>query len=222
MKYSDTLTRQMDIIPFDKLAKSITIIGAGAVGSWTSLALAKMGFLNQTVWDMDTVDVENLNCQFFPAASVGSSKAMALEYMIERFTGQKIKTVEDKYTASPLRDSIVIAAVDNMQVRKDIFDNCHGMFIDPRMGAEQMHLYVMNKKIEKDNTDYMNSWYPDSGAEHEACTAKSTIYCANILAGLVAKAVKDIATDNKYMRVTRWDLNGLAPRTGGFESWVCE
>lgn len=220
--FSKTLTRQLDIIPISKLGTSISIIGAGAVGSWTSLALAKMGFINQTVWDYDTVEVENLANQFYPQMNIGFSKVIALQDMIEDFTGQKIKTVNDKYTGTTLPDAITIAAVDSMEVRKQIFENTQGMFIDPRMGAETMHLYVFDPNNERDREAYTKSWYSDSEALHEACTAKATMYCANILAGLVAKAVKDIATGNKYTRVLRWDLNGSAPATGGFECWVSE
>jgi tRNA A37 threonylcarbamoyladenosine dehydratase len=36
------LTRQADIIPEHILKKQITIVGAGAVGSFTTLALAKI------------------------------------------------------------------------------------------------------------------------------------------------------------------------------------
>lgn len=221
IEIKDTLQRQMDIIPLDKLGASITIIGAGAIGSWTSLALAKMGFLNQTVIDFDTVGVENMNSQFYPLYMIGEPKVEALKSMVEMFTGHKLNVINDKYTGAKLTDNIVIAAVDSMEVRREAFLNTdNGMFIDPRMGAEQMHLYALRANADVDKETYMKSWYSDSEALHEKCTAKSTIYCANILSGLVAKTVKNVILKESYPRVLRWDLNGVHAQTAGFECWV--
>ena len=68
---NQNLTRQLDLIPIAVLGTRITIIGAGAVGGWTSLALAKMGFSNITVFDYDVVEVENLNCQLYGPKHLG-------------------------------------------------------------------------------------------------------------------------------------------------------
>ena len=108
-----------------------------------------------------------------------------------------------------------------MQVRKDMWE-ASGMakwFIDPRMGAETMHLYTLSHKNKEDIEAYEKAWYSNDDAKFEKCTAKSTIYCANILAGLVAKTVKNLAVEQEYTRVLRWNLNGTAPATGGFECW---
>ena len=63
---NEHLIRQFDLIPEDVLGEPITIIGVGAIGSWTTLALAKMGFQNLTVFDDDKVSIENMNSQFYP------------------------------------------------------------------------------------------------------------------------------------------------------------
>lgn len=216
--FKDTLLRQRDLIPIEVLNTPITIVGAGAVGSWTALALVKMGFANLTVQDMDTIDVENMNCQFYPQGEIGSKKVTALQKMIEMFTGITIQIKDTPYVkGDPLNTPIVIGAVDNMQVRRDMFDSCTMntvAFLDPRMGAETMALYTMNPNDEKDKIDYVKAWHSDEDSVHEACTAKATIYCANILAGLVACNVKKIATKQNYSRVLLLDLPSM-----GYNNW---
>jgi len=66
----------------------------------------------------------------------------------------------------------------------------------------------------EDMAGYIKSWHSDEDSVHEACTAKSTIYCANILAGLVAMNVKKLATGGEYTRVLTFDLPTMS-----FNSW---
>ena len=57
--------RQLDIVNIDKLQVPIIVVGAGAIGSFVTLALAKMGCGNITSYDMDTVEEHNLPNQFY-------------------------------------------------------------------------------------------------------------------------------------------------------------
>jgi molybdopterin/thiamine biosynthesis adenylyltransferase len=207
----DHLTRQLDILPLDKLGEKITVIGAGAIGSWVVLALAKMGFSNIVVFDDDDVSVENMSCQFYPMTAIGQKKVRALAQMVQQFTGVVIEDVAERYEKGTF-SGIVISAVDSMQVRRLIWENHKAMgfttkfIIDPRMGAETALLYVMDPKSEKDITSYEKTLYSDNEAVQERCTAKATIYTANMLSGLVCKAVKDIVTDNPYPRISNWSI----------------
>jgi molybdopterin/thiamine biosynthesis adenylyltransferase len=201
----------MDLIPIRILGEKITIIGAGAIGSWVALSLAKMGFGDITVYDHDVVDTVNLNSQFYPMGTVGNSKVVALANLIKDFTGTSITIKYEKYEKGVF-PGIVIAAVDSMAVRKTIWEN-HRIagfqtkaVIDPRMGAESALLYCMNPTDPKDQADYAKSLYTDDSAVQERCTAKATIYTANLLAGLVVKAVKDRLTKPDYLRSAMWDI----------------
>jgi molybdopterin/thiamine biosynthesis adenylyltransferase len=206
------LTRQMDIIPLNKLDKQITVIGAGAVGGWTVLSLAKMGFGNIKVFDHDEIDVENMNCQFYPFKAIGHPKVKVLKKLVKDFANLQIEVEYGRYEGKEQFPGIVISAVDSMAVRKMIWD-AHSKkspatthIIDPRMGAEVSLLYVMDPNNEKDIDSYGKTLYSDDDAVHERCTAKATIYTANLLAGQVCKAVKDIAVGQPYTRVSQWDI----------------
>lgn len=221
MFQNEHLTRQSDIIPHSVLREPITIIGAGAIGSWTTLALAKMGFTDLTVWDHDRVDKVNLNSQFYPWADAVEQKykVKALHDLVLTFTPTKIKThgipwrSQDQLTRDNVR-GIWISAVDSMAVRRDIWeyhkDKSIGMraIIDPRMGAEEALLYVVNPMSGEDQGMYEKTLYIDAQAVQEACTAKATIYTANMLSGLVCKAVKDLLTTPNYLRTAAWNIKG--------------
>lgn len=209
---NEHLTRQLDIIPIASLGLPITIVGAGAIGSFACLQLVKMGFTNITVWDYDTVSIENMSCQFYRFKDIGKPKVEALRDLILDFTGITIKTMNGKYVPSPDQRGVLIMAADCMRTRKEVFEECRmQMFmvkhvIDTRMGSEFGLMYVMQPHDQRDAESYAKTLYSDADAVQERCTAKATIYTANLLSGMVCKAVKDIATDGKYPRITQWSI----------------
>jgi molybdopterin/thiamine biosynthesis adenylyltransferase len=212
------LTRQIDLIPMQSLTQKVTIIGAGAIGSWVALALAKMGMMEIEVWDDDTVTVENMNCQFYRFCDIGEKKADSIKRMVRDFTGVTINSKAERYEGQRL-SGVVISAVDSMAVRKLIWDSNkdNGMvkfIVDPRMGAETALLYCMDPCDEKDIESYEKTLFSDDDSVQERCTAKSTIYTANMLSGLVAKTVKDLITNGKYPRTTQWYIDKNV-----FNSW---
>jgi molybdopterin/thiamine biosynthesis adenylyltransferase len=210
------LTRQLEILPVDKLGENITIIGAGAIGSFTALALAKMGFENITVFDFDKIEIENMNCQFYRHSDIGKFKALALKELIKDFTNVDIQAQTTPYERGVF-PGILISAVDSMKVRKLIWDNhkensiLTKLLIDPRMGAESGLVYAMNPMKRKDIDSYEKTLYTDENAVQERCTAKATMYTACMLSGYVAKVVKDFVTKAvPYPRVTQWNIGANA------------
>ncbi len=206
MKDNERLTRQLDIIPLEILATPITIIGAGAIGSWTAKALARMGFEHLTVLDDDKVDTLNLNAQGYKLSDVGVPKVHALATAIADETGIKIESHQARYEGGAFA-GIVISAVDNMATRKLVWEEHACSFgtlavIDPRMGAEQAMLFVAKPGDEH----YPKSLYSDDDAVREPCTAKATIYTAYLLSGLVVKAVKDLLTRPDYLKRVDWNI----------------
>ena len=205
------LTRQMDLIPVETLGEQINVIGCGAIGGFTVLALVKMGFCNVTVFDDDKVEIENMSAQFFRFKDIGKNKAEALADLVHEFTNVKIEAIPKRYEGGTL-PGIVISAVDSMKSRKLIWDNHCGMspatkyIIDPRMAAEMALMYVMNPMSEKDDESYKNTLYTDEKSVHERCTGKSTMYTVLSISGLVCKAVKDIVTNSEYPRISKWSI----------------
>lgn len=210
---TDHLTRQLDLIPMDALGVPITVVGAGAIGSTTILTLAKMGFGDIRVYDFDEVSVENMNCQYFRFSDIGRAKVEALKEIVADFTLVDLAIFNERWEKQRLK-GIVIAAVDSMAVRKQIWEHVKGngqvrWLIDPRMSAESVLSYVMNPNDEQDQASYEKTLYTDDHANSiapERCTAKATMYTANLIAGYVSKHVKDLVTKSPYARITHWDI----------------
>lgn len=208
------LTRQADIIPESVLDQKIHIIGAGAIGSCTAITLAKMGFGNITVFDFDTIEVENISCQFYRHSDIGRPKVKALVDLVKDFTGENIEGIDAAYDGAKPLPGIVITAVDSMRVRRMIWDAHNGravrtsLMIDPRMGAEAALVYAMKPMELKDAKSYEKTLYTDEQAAFERCTAKATMYTAFMLSGHVAKIVKDFVLGDPYSRVTNWSIKG--------------
>ncbi len=204
------LTRQSDLIPQNILHQQIIIVGAGAIGSFTTLSLAKMGFRNIKVYDYDIIEDENMNCQFYPISEIGNKKVHALQRMVKEFTGVVIEDfdmeVNDHFN---FVGAYLICAVDSMSVRKMLFEKCWNTsyLIDPRMSAEYAMietLYVADKGERFES--YEATLYTDDDAVQERCTAKATMYTVMLIAGQISKIVKDTSLYNNYLRTIDWNI----------------
>lgn len=221
--------RSYGVIPTRILNTPITLIGAGSVGSFTALALMKMGFKNLTVWDPQDVAIENVGNQLYGGFHVGKSKVSQLQDLLKNcgpgsdedldndpdlITEQHETFGEDSNVAETNEDTygVVIMAVDSMSARKAIWETIEcdsdvGWVIDSRMGAEHASLYVMDTNKEKDCLTYGKTLHSDDDVLQEPCTAAGTVYTAFLLAGMICKAVKDVLTNNpKYTRIMHWNI----------------
>lgn len=210
-KTREHLVRQSDLIPEKVLNANVTIIGAGATGSWIALLLVKLGMSNINIYDFDDVAVENMNAQFYKNSDIGQTKTNSIKNNIKDFTGVEISVFDQKFEVFNDKPKIVISAVDNMASRKEIWDICLKskvpFFIDPRMAIETCLIYAMKPTLKKDIESYEKTLYTDADAVPERCTAKSTVYTANLIAGQVCKIVKDYLTGNPYTRILNWDIS---------------
>lgn len=207
------LTRQWELVPLEAQSEPITIIGAGAVGSVAALALAKMGFYAIDVWDHDKVEVENIGVQFYRFRDIGEHKVSALASIVEDFTGVKLAVMPEKFLPeSKPGAGIVVLAVDNMAVRKSVYETYRARgfaahtLIDPRMGAETALVYTCKLHDKAAMNGYAKSLYTDEAAVFERCTAKATMYTALSLGALVAQLVKDRAMKREIPKYIQWSL----------------
>lgn len=206
----EELIRQSELVPSEILSTPIHVIGAGAVGSFTVLSLAKMGFTDITAYDFDTVEIHNLSSQFFRFSDIGTPKTIALKNLVRDFTNLEIKT-QDKYE-SGLLNGLIITAVDSMGVRQNIWQNHYKKSIgtryilDPRMSAEFCNLHVVRPMNVEEGEKYSKTIVADEEAVQERCTAKATMYTVNMLAGLVCRTVRDVLANQNYVTQVQWDI----------------
>lgn len=207
--YKEHLTRQADLIPVTKVeALRVLVIGCGAIGSFATLSLAKMGVEHIMCYDHDSVDTVNMSSQFFRFKDIGKNKAAALRELVHDFTQVDITAVGKKFTPEePNHADIVIMAVDSMEARASILPAIRAKYlIDTRMSAENYTQYVVNMRQESSIETYMKTLYTDKEAVAERCTAKSTIYTALTASSMVCKAVKNILAEEAYPKTILMDL----------------
>ena len=204
--------RQSDVLSEEQRKTGITVIGAGAVGSWTALTLAKMGFHNLQVFDHDTLETHNISNQMYPLHMVGRKKAEAIAEIIDDFEEIQISVTSEKYDGQPILPGVVITAVDSMEIRRQLWAHLKNkpdmeLLIDPRMGLEMIQVFTVNPT----NTDEAERY--EKGlqvkAKEASCTARSILYTVNAVAGFVGSLVVRHAKGDKFTAEMTADMVNL-------------
>jgi len=202
--------RQLDIVPPEKLAFSITVIGAGAIGSAAVVTLAKMGCSNITVWDPDTLEEVNIPNQLCKLAMVGKPKVEALAKLVHELAEVQIKWTRQRYTGQRL-EGVVVVTVDNMTTRQNVWKRTKlsrkiSLLIDARMGAEFARIYTIRPVNVEEADFYEENLYGNDESEHLSCSARSIIYCPTVVAGFIALVIKQYAINHSSPREILIDL----------------
>ena len=188
--------RQMDLIDITKLSKCcITIIGAGSIGSFTALTLAKMGVGTIKIFDGDGVTTTNLSSQFFRNKDVGKFKVDAIKEIIEEFSECKVIPINQFYKNRALSEYVIVAT-DSMESRRVIWEQFNKQpkaqyLIEARMGAELAKVYTIKNKY-NDFNFYIETLHSDAQAYKLPCTARTIIYNVQMISSLIVRAFKSI------------------------------
>lgn len=192
------ISRHKELFNPETFFHPVTIIGAGATGSWLAIALAKLGIENITVYDFDIVEEHNianqaysiLGCNFDAQpldllytpkfGDIGKSKVFALEEHIFISTGTTITVHNEPFTNQRL-SGIVFLMVDSMKTRKEIWEASIKMktsvvhLIEPRMGLDVGRIYNVSPCNLEHIKQYENTYYNDDVAEVSACGNSMTV-----------------------------------------------
>ena len=190
----DRDVRQRDLVPPARLAQChAVVIGVGAVGRQVALQLAAVGVPKLTLIDHDTVAVENLAPQGFWESDLGRTKVEVVAEIAKRqFASIEMTCVPERFRTSVVRrwpstmEVAVFCAVDDIEVRKAIWQSVReaaGFFADGRMNAEVIRVLASGRPCA--DTHYHKTLFPAREAYQGSCTGRSTIYSANIAAGLM-------------------------------------
>jgi sulfur carrier protein ThiS adenylyltransferase len=194
MPSNDRDIRQRDLVPPVRLASChAVVIGVGAVGRQVALQLAAVGVPQMTLIDHDIVAVENLAPQGFWESDLGRTKVEAVAEIAKRqYAAIEITTVPERFRASSVRtwsstkEIAVFSAVDDIETRKLIWQAVQevaGFFTDGRMAAEIIRVLASGRPAV--DQLYAKTLFPAREAYQGSCTAKSTIYTANLGAALM-------------------------------------
>lgn len=177
---------------------SILIGGAGGIGSWTALFLARIGF-NLFLKDFDTIEEHNVGGQMFRNSDIGNLKVVAIQDIINSMTNYPNLVVSSSAVTedTEVRRRFCISAFDNMEARSILFEKWkhhvlgltdkeqeEAIFIDGRLELETFQIFCVTiHNWDKYEEKYL---FPDSeGAAAPACTLKQTSHFAGMIGSLI-------------------------------------
>jgi len=193
---ADRDLRQRDLVPPAQLARChAVVIGVGSVGRQVALQLAATGVPAMTLFDPDTVGVENLAVQGFWEQDLGAAKVDAVANVCHQQCPRlELHTKPRRFRRSDVRDwptdrdvdVAVFSCVDSIDSRKLIWESVKeraAFFADGRMAAEVIRVLASGDPA--NDGHYDATLFTSGEAYAGSCTAKSTLYAASIAAGLM-------------------------------------
>ena len=196
-RIEERYSRQRDLVPPDRLAEcKATVVGVGAIGRQVALQLAAMGISWLQLVDFDVVASSNLASQGYLQDDLGKQKVYATAGFCQQINhGIEVHQVNDRFRRSMEIGNVLFCAVDAIETRRLIWnatkDKVH-IFIDARMSAEVLRIITACDPASREH--YPQTLFGAGQAYAGPCTAKTTIYCASVAAGLM------LAQFTKYLR----------------------
>jgi sulfur carrier protein ThiS adenylyltransferase len=189
-------TRQKDWYDPDKVSAACTIVGCGGIGSFTALALAKLGVQRLNLVDFDTVDEHNIPNQLYGVDWVDSPKVEALEATLSAYAGlDDVLTFERPLQDGIPRAPVVISALDSMTARAALWEQVRykldvKLFLDGRLAGENIILYAVDPTNPTDVKGYEDTLHSDEEGSDLPCTGRSIIDVGFAIGSLMTRAVR--------------------------------
>jgi sulfur carrier protein ThiS adenylyltransferase len=182
----ERFSRQADIVPRERILDcKATVIGVGAIGRQVASQLTDIGLPYIQLFDHDTVEESNIASQGYFEADLTRFKVHATADICHQINPKlELHTVNDRFKRS--------AAFGNCVFCDAVKDRAN-FFVDGRMSAEVLR--VITACDETSRKYYPQTLFAAEQAHAGPCTAKTTIYCANIAAGFM------LAQFTKYLRL---------------------
>jgi hypothetical protein len=197
MRDEERYSRQKDVVPAERIAAcKATVIGVGAIGRQVALQLAAIGVPSLQLVDFDLVEISNLASQGYLEEDLGKFKVEATASLCTKVDSDlEISIMPERFRRSMEIGNVVFVCVDKIDVRRLIWEAVKGkvgFFCDARMSAEVLRVLTVCDSPSR--AHYPTTLFRTEEAFVGPCTAKTTIYCANIAAGLM------VAQFTKYLR----------------------
>ena len=199
-------SRQSALVPTEKLAqRKVTVIGVGAIGRQVALQLAAMGVQHLQLVDNDNVEESNIASQGYKEKDIGLHKVECTGLdCIAINSEMKIGVYPKKFDSEMKVYETVFCCVHDITTRKEIWEDVssrwftagevhkNDFFCDGRMAAESLR--IITAYDAESRKHYPTTLFSQEQAFRGSCTAKSTIYSANVISGMM------VAQFAKYLR----------------------
>jgi sulfur carrier protein ThiS adenylyltransferase len=194
---NERYSRQKDIVPADRIAScKATVVGVGAIGRQVALQLAAMGIPWLQLVDFDVVEESNLASQGYLEDDLSRPKVEATGDLCHQVNhGLELYQVNDRFKRSARIGNMVFCCVDKIDARRLMWEALKDkvtFYCDGRMTAEVLR--VLTACDPRSRKHYPTTLFQAEEAFVGPCTARTTIFCANVAAGLM------VAQFAKYLR----------------------
>jgi sulfur carrier protein ThiS adenylyltransferase len=194
---TERYSRQRDIVPIERISQcKATVIGIGAIGRQVALQLTAIGIPWMQLVDFDTVEESNLASQGYLHSDLGKAKVDATSQLCRQINSElQIQISYERFKRSHKIGNCVFCCVDSIESRRLIWEAVKdkaSFFVDGRMAAEVLRVLAVSDTQSREH--YPTTLFGSEEAFVGSCTAKTTIYCANIAAGFM------LAQFTKYLR----------------------
>jgi len=201
---NERYSRQPDIVPPERIADcKATVIGVGAIGRQVALQLTAMGTPWLQLIDFDVVEESNLASQGYLEDDLNKLKVNATSDLCWQInSNMEIQAVPERFRRSIKIGNIVFCCVDRIDVRRLVWESVKdrvNFYCDGRMSAEVLRVLIACDSESRKH--YPTTLFNSDEAFVGPCTAKTTIYCANIAAGFM------LAQFTKYLRLLPIDAD---------------
>lgn len=185
---NERYSRQRDLVPPERLAAcKATVIGVGAIGRQVALQLGAMGIPWLQLVDFDSVEESNLASQRYLQDDLGRPKVEATADLCHQVNHMlEVHSLNTRFRRSMAIGNVVFSCVDKIDARRLVWEAVKDkvdFFTDGRMSAEVLRILVACDAASRKH--YPTTLFAAEEAFAGSCTAKTTIYCANIAAGLM-------------------------------------
>ncbi len=222
--------RQLEIFGPYASIHPVTFIGLGGIGSGTAYSIRKMGFSRFHLWDYNTEDSgilhpHNVPSQHYDECDVGKPKVVGIERQLRAAldTPCDITSHQELFTSSQTLEGIVIAGVDNMHARKEIWKSVLRsrafvpLYIDGRIAVEWneekekvagewIEIFTLVPSRLSDREFYDPEYlFSDDEATPERCTAQAVAYIGSLIAGHIGAIVRQWNAKELYPRHFLYD-----------------
>jgi len=206
--------RQLDIFdPEIHNGRTVEIIGAGGIGSFVALALAKLGLKHLRVWDGDDLEAHNVPNQFHLVKALGKKKVVSTKTLCKEMADTEIEVVPEFWEPGKELNGLVISAVDSMGIteddprpgRKELWEAVRvspsvELLIDARLGGETIRVL----SIRPINDALKHGWYEsnlftDKEGADLPCTGRSIIDVGFAVAAIITRLVRGYLKDGEVI-----------------------
>jgi molybdopterin/thiamine biosynthesis adenylyltransferase len=214
MNTDERYSRQKDIVPTERITQcQATVIGVGAIGRQVALQLAAIGIPHLSLIDFDHVEESNLASQGYLEADLGKLKVETTAQACQAVNSAiQIQILPERFNRRMEVAGPVFCCVDKIDTRKLIWQSLQervAFFVDGRMSAEVLRVLTVCDGQSREY--YPTTLFAASEAFAGSCTAKTTIYCANIAAGFMlsqfTKYLRQLPIDpDLQLNLLAWEL----------------